>query len=88
MPLIVTGPEVARGRTTAALVQNTDLDPTFSQLAGAHVPHNVDGHSLLGLLDGRRRTRWREVVLIEHHGTDNNPLDPDFPAADSGNPTS
>ncbi|MGI9092971.1 MAG: sulfatase family protein [Mycobacteriales bacterium] len=88
VPLVVVGPGVRPGREIDALAQNTDLRPTFSRIGGAHVPSNVDGRSLLDLLHGRRVPHdWRDAALIEHHGPDLLPSDPDHPGKGSGNPT-
>jgi len=50
VPLIVTGPGVAAGRVVDAMTENTDLCPTFAELAGAPAPPNADGSSLVPLL--------------------------------------
>jgi N-acetylglucosamine-6-sulfatase len=91
VPLIVTGPGVTAGRVVYDVVQNTDLDPTFLQLAGSRLDGTVDGSSLVPLLHARPSTpsqTWPTVALIEHHGPDHLP-DPDFENGDSGgNPSS
>ena len=55
VPLIVTGPGVPAGRTVDAMTENTDLCPTFAELAGAPAPPNADGRSLVPLLQRRHR---------------------------------
>jgi N-acetylglucosamine-6-sulfatase len=86
VPLIVTGPGVPAGRTIDEIVENIDLCPTFTELAGALAPANVDGRSLVPLLHGQEVTEWRTTVLIEHHGPLRDRADPDAPARRSGNP--
>jgi N-acetylglucosamine-6-sulfatase len=89
VPLIVVGPRVPAGRRVAQMAQNIDLCPTFEGLGGARVGRNVDGHSLVALLHGEPlHEAWRREILIEHHGPDSNPADPDFPTAGAGNPPS
>jgi N-acetylglucosamine-6-sulfatase len=88
VPLIVTGPGVPAGRTLKQMSENVDLCPSFEELAGARVPADVDGHSLLALWHGRTAGRWRREVLIEHHGRVLDPGDPDLPASGAGNPPS
>jgi arylsulfatase A-like enzyme len=88
VPLIVVGPGVPRGREVPALVQNTDLAPTFLGLAGQPVPPGVEGRSLIPFLRGRHVRGWRHAVLIEHRGPDVTPSDPDLPTQGAGNPDS
>lgn len=78
VPLIAAGPGVARGDTVALPAENIDLRPTFAALAGAPVPADVDGASLVPLLRGSPAPQWREVALIEHHGPPRDPADPDY----------
>ncbi|MEA2170986.1 MAG: N-acetylglucosamine-6-sulfatase [Solirubrobacteraceae bacterium] len=88
VPLVVVGPGVAAGSTTDALAQNTDLAPTFTELAGAPVPATVDGRSLVPFLRGDTPPDWRTAALIEHHhvtGSDDT-ASPDRQTALSGNP--
>jgi N-acetylglucosamine-6-sulfatase len=90
VPLIIAGPDVPAGKVVRQVTQNTDLYPTFVQLAGGTPGNAVDGHSLVPLLHpGRSRPPWRTVALIEHRHTDKqNPNDPDVEdGAKGGNPT-
>ncbi len=87
VPLVAAGPGIAAGRTRAEPVQNIDLAPTFEQIAGADIG-DVDGRSLTPLLAGRSGGGWRTAALVEHHGPDVNPTDPDLPGKGSGNPPS
>jgi N-acetylglucosamine-6-sulfatase len=87
VPLIVTGPGVASDATVARTVQNIDLYPTFVRLGRASVPPNVDGLSIVPLLGRQVVPFWRDAALIEHHGPDVDPNDPDAPLPGSGNPT-
>jgi N-acetylglucosamine-6-sulfatase len=87
VPLIVTGPGVTQAATVARIAQNIDLYPTFVRLGRAAVPPNIDGESVLPLLRGRPVPVWRNAALVEHHGPDVDPTDPDAPLPGSGNPT-
>jgi hypothetical protein len=84
VPLVVMGPGVPAGAHTNAMAENIDLAKTFAAIGGTTLPS--DGHSLLGLLHGDQPTDWRNAVLIEHHGPNLNPSDPDFQFSASGNP--
>jgi arylsulfatase A-like enzyme len=88
VPLIVTGPGVPNGRTVDEIIGNIDLCPTFTEIAGAKAPINVDGRSLSLLLHGEEASEWRQALPIEHHGPLRDRSDPDTPALRSGNPPS
>jgi arylsulfatase A-like enzyme len=64
VPLYVRGPGVPIG-TSDALVTNADLAPTFAAIAGARVPDDVDGRSILPLLHGQDLKGPRQRVLLE-----------------------
>jgi len=64
VPLFVRGPGVPVGRSDA-LVASTDLAPTIAAIAGAAVPPNVDGRSILPLLLGEDLAEPRRRVLLE-----------------------
>jgi N-acetylglucosamine-6-sulfatase len=83
VPLVVAGPGIAPDTTNDDLVQNTDLAPTFDELAGASVPQSVDGRSIVPLLHGAH-TAWRSIGLIEHLKEGTGPEDPDRQSAAAG----
>jgi arylsulfatase A-like enzyme len=71
VPLIVRGPGVPEGRTVDRIVLNTDLAPTFADLAGAEVPDFVDGRSFAPLLGtGEAPAGWRTAFLVERYDDD------------------
>jgi N-acetylglucosamine-6-sulfatase len=88
VPLVITGPGVAAGRTLNEIVENTDLCPTFAELAGADIPATADGRSLVPLLRGEQVSEWRTLALVEHHRPRNKKGDPDAPGLRSGDPPS
>ncbi len=51
------------------MVQNIDYAPTFLELAGASVPSDMQGVSLLPLLtnDGERGKKWRNAVYYHYY---------------------
>lgn len=85
---MVTGPGVPRGKAFDEVVANTDLRPTFQELAGAPTSARVEGRSLAPFLRGDRVRRWRRVTLIEHHGPNDGAGDPDKSTPRDGNPPS
>jgi N-acetylglucosamine-6-sulfatase len=89
VPLIVAGPGIPSGNVVSQVAQNVDLYPTFVELAGGRPSTPIDGRSLVPLLHPRTiRPLWRTVALVEHHGLNLDPSDPDFEEGRrGGNPT-
>jgi len=86
VPLTAVGPGVPAGRTVSVAAQNIDLCPTFTDLGGAPMA-GADGRSLAGLLHGQAPPEdWRDAGLVEHHGPNNAPGDPDRQTKENGNP--
>lgn len=91
VPLMVAGPGVKAGARVSQFAQNTDMNPTFQQLAGlTPSPSDVDGRSLVGLLHGRTERDWRKAVLVEHHHENQRAQaqDPDRQQKEAGDPPS
>ena len=92
VPFIVRGPGVPAGRKVDALVQNTDMAPTFEALAGALPREGVDGpdgRSLAGIIKGGPvPLDWRDLALVEHTHTARAANDPDEQTPSSGDPPS
>ena len=63
VPFFVRGPGVAAGTQAEELALNTDLAPTFADLAGVEFP--ADGRPLAPLLSGEEDSSWRTSVLLE-----------------------
>jgi len=49
------------------MVQNIDYAPTFLELAGAPVPDDMDGVSLLPLLQGKHPSDWRKSLYYHYY---------------------
>ena len=64
VPAVMRGPGVPKGERIEAMVLNSDLAPTFAEIAGVAPPEFVDGRSFLPLLEDPDRP-WRESFLIE-----------------------
>ncbi|MCP3918943.1 MAG: sulfatase [bacterium] len=68
MPLIVHWP----GRTTPGsvddhLVQNLDYAPTFLEMAGVAVPGDMQGQSLVPLLESEAPSDWRDAIYYHYY---------------------
>ena len=57
---------VARGVITE-MVQNIDYAPTFLDLAGAPIPADIQGVSLLPLLEGQHPKNWRKSLYYHYY---------------------
>ena len=49
------------------LVQNIDYAPTFLELAGVPIPDDIQGVSLLPLLQGRHPRHWRKALYYHYY---------------------
>lgn len=68
MPLIVRWPGAAKpGTFCDALVANVDFAPTFLELAGAPLPADLHGRSLVPLLRGQTPADWRKTVYYHYY---------------------
>lgn len=68
MPLLVRWPGVVRpGSENRDLVQNLDFAATFLDMAGVPVPAEMQGRSLVPLLQGRTPSDWRESIYYHYY---------------------
>lgn len=68
MPLIVKWPGVTKpGAQDTHLVQNLDYAETFLEIAGAAVPDDMQGKSLVPLLKGEEPSDWRKSVYYHYY---------------------
>jgi arylsulfatase A-like enzyme len=66
IPMLVRYPKLfPKGRTVDEMILNTDLAPTFLDLAGIAVPQEMQGRSWRPLLTGGRKD-WRQSFLAEY----------------------
>jgi arylsulfatase A-like enzyme len=73
LPLLVVPPGAAAPRADSHIATTADLMPTFLDIAGAQVPADVDGTSLLPLIEGSPPPVWRSGAFLEyrdHKGKD------------------
>lgn len=68
MPLIVKWPSVTKaGSKSKLMVQNLDYAETFLDIAGAAIPDDMQGHSLVPLLKGENPTDWRKSIYYHYY---------------------
>jgi N-acetylglucosamine-6-sulfatase len=68
VPLAVRGPGIPANQVRPQLVLNNDFAPTFADIADAPVPEDVDGRSLLPVMNSTPPQSWRTAVLNEKPG--------------------
>ena len=49
------------------MVQNIDYAPTFLDIAGAKIPSDIQGVSLLPLLKGQHPKKWRKSLYYHYY---------------------
>ncbi len=68
MPLMVRWPGVTKpGSKNSDLVQNLDFAQTFLDVADAEIPGDMQGHSLVPLLQGKTPEDWRDSVYYHYY---------------------
>ncbi|MEO6434362.1 MAG: sulfatase [Tepidisphaeraceae bacterium] len=68
MPLIVSWPGVTKpGSENRDLVQNIDYAETFLDLAGATIPADMQGRSIVPLLKGDTPANWRKSLYYHYY---------------------
>ena len=67
MPFIAHWPKVTKpGSKSEAMIQNLDYASTFLEMAGAEVPSDLLGHSLVPLLKGKTPADWRKEIYYHY----------------------
>ena len=68
MPFIVKWPGVTEpGRRNRNLIQNLDYAETFLEMAGAPIPSDMQGRSLVPLLKGQKPDDWRKSIYYHYY---------------------
>ena len=68
IPLLMRLPSLIKaGSTPEAIVLTIDLAPTFIELAGAKSPTQIQGRSLLPVLNGATPSDWRRSFFVEYY---------------------
>lgn len=66
-PLVMKLPSKFTKTEVDALVQNIDYAPTFLDLAGIEVPEDMQGQSLLPLLEEEKDAEWRNALYYHYY---------------------
>jgi N-acetylglucosamine-6-sulfatase len=76
VPMLVYAPGMTTpGSESDRMVQNVDIAPTLLSLAGVPVPDNMDGRSILPVLQ-QQEVSWRDSVMYEYYWEWNFPQTP------------
>ncbi len=70
MPFLIRWPGVIPpGTRSRALIQNIDYAPTFLEMAGAEIPDDIQGRSLVPLLrhEGEAPADWRDAIYYAYY---------------------
>ena len=70
MPFLIRWPGVVESGTDASvLIQNIDYGPTFLEIAGADVPQEMQGRSMVEMFanKGRPTASWRDAVYYAYY---------------------
>ena len=68
MPLIVKWPGVTKPDSRSVLmVQNLDYAQTFLEMAGAEIPSNMQGRSLVPILKNGKADDWRKSIYYHYY---------------------
>ena len=68
-PLIISTPWHQRGQKTDALTEFVDIYPTICELCGLSIPVNLEGKSMVPLLENPRR-QWKKAVFSRYKDGD------------------
>lgn len=67
-PFVVRWPGVVKpGSVTNAMAMNLDFASTFLQIAGAEIPSDLQGESLVPIFQGKQPTDWRDSVYYHYY---------------------
>jgi arylsulfatase A-like enzyme len=67
-PCLIRWPAVVRpGRINADIISNLDFAPTFLEAAGAPIPGDIQGRSLVPILKGETPSDWRKSFYYHYY---------------------
>jgi arylsulfatase A-like enzyme len=67
VPFLISCPEIFKGGSTMEpMIQNVDVAPTILEVAGIEKPEQMQGRSIVSLLQGRTEN-WRDKIFYEYY---------------------
>ena len=66
-PLVMKLPSKIKKGKIEELVQNIDYAPTFLELAGVEIPSDIQGESLVPLIEGKNTGDWRKAIYYHYY---------------------
>jgi arylsulfatase A-like enzyme len=66
-PLVMKLPSKIKKGKIEKLVQNIDYAPTFLELAGVDIPADIQGKSLVPLIEGKNTGDWRKAIYYHYY---------------------
>ncbi|MCG6955768.1 MAG: sulfatase [Gemmatimonadetes bacterium] len=68
MPFLARWPaRIRAGTRIPEMIQNIDYAPTFIEMADAPVPEDIQGTSLLHLMEGEQPAEWRDAIYYHYY---------------------
>ena len=68
MPFLIRWPgKISSGSRFPQLLQNIDYAPTFLEAAGLEVPREIQGESLIPILEDPDTDQWRKYVYYHYY---------------------
>jgi arylsulfatase A-like enzyme len=68
MPFLIRYPgQIKAGTTSDGMILNVDFAPTFLELAGLKAPSDVQGRSIVPLLEGKKPKDWRTSMYYRYY---------------------
>jgi arylsulfatase A-like enzyme len=68
MPFVARWPcRIRPGIRVSEMIQNIDYGPTFLEAAGVGVPDDMQGESLVGLMEGNEPNDWRKSIYYHYY---------------------
>ena len=76
VPLLMSGPTIARNKTAEEIVANIDIAATLLDMAGVAPAEQFDGASFYTIAKGESMPEWRDELLYEYYWEFNYPSTP------------